>query len=611
MRTEPTPELDAAANRVPRWCLPAVLGSAAVGFGLIAASAWSSSATYDEATYLDVAARWWRTGAQTEVTRMGTPLTFWKVQLAPTWFVLDHTGRRDWVDRPLEHQAALLPWARIGAAWVWLAALGVTAFWARRLYGPRAMAFAAALFALSPNLLAHGGLVTAESPLVAASAGAFFCFWEFLRSGRPRDFWASAVLTGLAFSCKFTAVVLPPLLALVWWVDLIRGGGLKPVQATIRVVWGMAGFGVAVLVVDAALCGFALMTLSQTTGGDHPSLAAAGGSRGGFGRLIRLAVETPIPQDWVGLATQLHHQRSGGPSYLLGERRQFGWWWYYFVALAVKTPPALWALILARGVPGLIRGGAGDSPGRVWMMPLVVGAFLAVTAAGSSRNYGLRYLLPMSPLVIVWLSGLAARPGWLRALACAGLVGQSVAVASVFPDELTYFNVLAGGRVGGRGVLADSNLDWGQGLRSLARLQRGHPEFRALTFYSFGETDPARYGVVGRFYVIDAHGRVYPPAPRPDVRTVALPAYDDQEPFTAVSASLTWGPWGPGDAFRPFRRVAPVAYTDDTTVAVYRTADLPRTTRDPDQGRPPNLFNSWNLRRKSRESGPARPGLEQ
>ena len=42
-----------------------------------------SSATYDEVAYLRVAARWWRTGDQAEITRMGSPLTFWKLQQAP------------------------------------------------------------------------------------------------------------------------------------------------------------------------------------------------------------------------------------------------------------------------------------------------------------------------------------------------------------------------------------------------------------------------------------------------------------------------------------------------------------------------------------------------
>ena len=60
----------------------------------------------------------------------------------------------------------------------------------------------------------------------------------------------------------------------------------------------------------------------------------------------------------------------------------------------------------------------------------------------------------------------------------AGLAGMAVSVGMIHPHELSYFNVLAGGPLGGRRILSDSCLDWGQGARSLARLQARHPEFR-------------------------------------------------------------------------------------------------------------------------------------
>ena len=99
---------------------------------------------------------------------------------------------------------------------------------------------------------------------------------------------------------------------------------------------------------------------------------------------------------------------------------------------------------------------------------------------------------------------MAEKPGWPTVVAWLGLAGQAFAVWSVHPNELTYFNAVAGGRAGGRNVLSDSNLDWGQGLRSLARLQQENPEYRDLTFYYFGDTAPRHYGVVGTCYVVDA-----------------------------------------------------------------------------------------------------------
>ena len=181
----------------------------------------------------------------------------------------------------------------------------------------------------------------------------------------------------------------------------------------------------------------------------------------------------------------MHHQMSGGPSYLLGERRMTGWWYYYLVALAVKVPLTFWLLLAGRVAIAARREGMATSPPGDELLPLVMVLFLAVTALGSSRNYGFRYLLPLAPLAIVWVSGLAedrrCPRGWLRLASldrgASALAGQAIAVASVHPHELTYFNALGGGPDGRPSILADSNLDWGQGLKGLARLQRREPEY--------------------------------------------------------------------------------------------------------------------------------------
>ena len=122
---------------------------------------------------------------------------------------------------------------------------------------------------------------------------------------------------------------------------------------------------------------------------------------------------------------------------------------------------------------------------------------------------------------------------------------------------------------GGHRILADSNLDWGQGLKSLARLQRDQPEFSDMTLYYFGDTEPVHYGVSGPSYVINAIDDQSTLAGLDSVKT----------PYLAVSASLQWGPWGPPGFFHILDRLEPIRFTDDTTIAIYRTADLRRITR--------------------------------
>lgn len=529
---------------VPGWAALATALAVLVGAALAAHSALQSAATYDEVAYIEVAADWWRTGRQERISRMGSPLVFWKLQQAPTLALIDRLGFGPLIDDPLRHQAILLPVLRCGALWIWAAALLLTAAWANWAYGPRAGAFAAWWFALSPNLLAHGALVTMELPLVATSTTTFFLFARFLDSGRAAPFYAAAACAGVAFSCKFTAVLLPILFAIAWWWHLWRTGPTPIVPLSFRVLRGMIAFGLVMVLADLLVTGGAMLPLSENQGA-HPSLPAWA---------ARLA-ERPLPQDWVGFAKQLHHQRGGGPGYLLGERRSYGWWYYYFVCLAVKAPLGLGLVLLARACLG--RPARTGPTGHLCLVAVL--ATLVIVAVGSNRNYGFRYLLFLAPLAIVWISALAEGCPWARAVAAAGLVAQAVAVASCHPHELTYFNRLVGGPEGGKLVLADSNLDWGQGARALARLQLRHPEFRDLTAFLFADTEPAAYGVVGRCFRIDAHG---PREPLPELDRL-------DTPYLAVSRSLQYGPWGPNGYFEPLRDKPPVAITDDHTIAVY------------------------------------------
>lgn len=554
METEREPR---RMTRDAPWLVATAL-AAVLGLGLAADAALRSSATYDEVAYLRIGARWWRGVGQDQMTRMGSPLTFWKWQQAPTLWAIDRAGFGELIDEPIRHQRALLPLIRLGATPIWLLALGLTATWARLQHGPRAMAMAAALFALGPNLLAHGGLATMEMPLTACAAGAFLLFWRFLRGGRKADFLGSAAACGLAFSCKFTAILFPPILATAWLIDRVRRGDRPLARLLLRVVAAMAAFGAVMLGTDLIVTGFRTAPISERTG-DHPSVNPT------FPRLARLAIETPIPSDLAGFAIQVKHQKTGGRSYLFGDRRAHGWRHYYLIALAVKVPLAFWFLMGCRALTTRKGFAAGDA-----LIPTILAGFLAVASLASTRNYGIRYLLPMAPPAIVWVSRLAEGGFWPRRAAMAGMAGMAVSLGMIHPHELSYFNVLAGGPIGGRRILSDSCLDWGQGARSLARLQARHPEFRDLTFYAFGDTgendsNPAFYGVVGRCLVIDA-GDVHPGLP---------PTLQADSRYLAVSASLQWGPWGPPGYFRALEGVRPVALTDDWTIAVYRTADLP------------------------------------
>src|SRR5262249_48381644 len=160
---------------------------------------------------------------------------------------------------------------------------------------PCAMTLAAWLYALSPNLVAHGALVTMELPLVAGSTAMFWLFWRFLETKRQQWFWITSAVGGLAFSCKFTIVLIPPILAVVWWIVSRQKEEHRLNSLTQQVVLSMIGFMVLMLLSDVAVTGFARLPLSRSHG-RHPTIEKWFGSS--TDGLLSHLFEIPIPQDW-------------------------------------------------------------------------------------------------------------------------------------------------------------------------------------------------------------------------------------------------------------------------------------------------------------------------
>jgi hypothetical protein len=358
--------------------------------------------------------------------------------------------------------------------------------------------------------------------------------------------------------CKFTAAVAPPSFALLWLLRRWEAGDGSVRRTALRVAGGMVVYLAIMGLSDIVIAGGSMLPISERSG-VHPSFTGKLGPDAE--RWISRAIETPIPPDWSGFVRQAIMQKCGGASYLFGEVREMGWRHYYLVTLAVKVPLAFWLVMalraaLRRRIP---------SAGRDWVLPAAAVAFLVIASLGSTRNLGIRYVLPIAPLAIVWISGLAEGDRRARWLAWGGLAAHVLAVASIHPYELSYFNTLAGGPIGGRRILADSNLDWAQGLKPLADLQRERPELRDLTLYDFGNTEPERYGLEGRCYTMRAacDNNHLPRNLTAGTR------------YLAVSASLQWGAWAASGYFRPLDGVEPYCYTADTTIAIDRTADVP------------------------------------
>jgi hypothetical protein len=111
---------------------------------------------------------------------------------------------------------------------------------------------------------------------------------------------------------------------------------------------------------------------------------------------------------------------------------------------------------------------------------------------------GIRYVLPALPFLILFASQSAQ---WfdfakypLRSLTTALLAAWMLLSVRYLPEHLAYFNELAGGPVGGREHLLDSNLDWGQDLRGLDRYLSDH-KLHEIGLAYFGTVPPSSLGI--------------------------------------------------------------------------------------------------------------------
>lgn len=396
----------------------------------------------------------------------------------------------------------LLWWARLPVVVLTLAAGALVFLWGRSLLGPWAGVTALALFAFEPNLLAHGRLVTTDMGAACFSLAALACLERAQaraagnpgRTARIVNAWdlLAGISLGLAFLTRYSSVLLVPIMALCLALDRRR-------PARGRWIALAATTAVALLVLQAgyvAIGGFgvaSLFPLAHPATGTLQSAPLASMEAGAVTRWLPLAV----PRLWLeGLdLARWKNENVEGPGYLNGRMSRDGWWSYYVLALAMKgTIPFL--VLSVAGIGWLVWRGA--APARIHLL-VPASALMLLTTALTRAQIGLRYVLPVIPLLCLAGAATAPSPGARRR---AGLIAAAVLLlgwhawcaVSIHPHHLAYFNGAAGGPGAGPRRLVDSNLDWGQDLTGLARFLKARGTTR-VTLYYFGTAEPSYYGI--------------------------------------------------------------------------------------------------------------------
>ncbi len=349
--------------------------------------------------------------------------------------------------------------------------------WLSKLSGPEAALFGLALWVFNPLALAYGHLVLTDMGVALMILMAVCTLGWFLKNPTPR----LAIVCGLAFGgallMKFTALVLVPIfvvLAVVhWFVRRPAPGCLKKMLLIPFSAW------LLILLVYTPFWAPAPLTSTSEA------------FRIGVPAWFRVLRPILVPPDFFkGLAMQMGHALSGHMAYFHGQWSSTGWWYYFPVALAIKTPLPLVVLALVGFILWVSRC---RSATFEQSMPWIAASVFFLLAMTSTIDIGVRYLLPMIPLLTVGIaSQIALLRRWVRIaswLCCAWLV---VVTWCAYPHFIEYFNECVGGPTNGYKWLVDSNYDWGQDIKRLKQYVNEHGD-QAIYLHYFGPPSALDY----------------------------------------------------------------------------------------------------------------------
>ncbi len=465
-----------------RWAVPVLLAALA---GQCLLSMRLKSATFDEPYYFSSGYAYLTKG-RFDLNRehpplmkylFGVPMLFLDCLPAdevPNWakaniFQQNYGASFLFENRP--DADAILFWARCPTVVVSLLLGFLVWTWAKQLYGVGGGVVALLLYCFSPNILAHSRLATLDLGVSAGLFAASFFLWRlYQQPSLGRTLWAGCALGG-ALLVKFTAVAFCGLVPAFLIAAIIHHQKVEPPRtldrrrrkrarqprgrhqrSDDRQPFRLVGATASVLALAAMIVTFAY----------------------GFGRF---GLAEYVSGFKLGVLEREYLTNPDYKSFCWGRYSATGFGWYHLAAFLLKTPiPTL--LLTAASVAWLATRRPRRYFNELFLVAPILLFFLITVPV--QINFGLRYILPVYPFLFVLLAGTVTalwRSGrWKISRIILPILGcwYVASTVMVYPNYLPYFNELIGGPANGIHYLDDSNIDWGQDLKQLARYVRQH-----------------------------------------------------------------------------------------------------------------------------------------
>jgi 4-amino-4-deoxy-L-arabinose transferase-like glycosyltransferase len=553
----------------------------------LALSARQQSQTFDEAVHIFSGYRYWRNfdfGFNPEhpplvklvaaIPLLRLPLSVPSIPEADFKMVGFKTGH----DFLYANDANTILWRTRMAAAVITIGLALAIFLvANSMWGAGPAFLALTLLVFEPNFLAHGALVTTD---VGAAFGFFLAvgsFYFYLKKPSALRLAGAGLAAGVCLGAKHSGILIFPMLLCLALAQL------SPLwdRATRKLAPGLAGRALQQAASLAAITAISLLVLWSLYGfryaarpaglSVNPPLTEFVKPMGHISSAIvlRIAHWHLLPESYLYGVADISTLGTL-PTVIFGRYYPAGQWFYFPAIFIVKSTLAFLVFCALAPLSAMLWG---KQFRRETLFLVVPPAIYFGVAMFAGINYGVRHLLPVYPFLIVLVSfsawNLARRGRALAALVAILVLCHAASSVWAFPNYIPYANELWGGPAKTHEILADSNVDWGQGLVAMQRYIRERHVTNCWFAY-FGDliVDVSYYGIPCKVLPTAFADSIHSPMP------IVPPQVDGAVFISATEVSRMYWRADWVNPYFPFQRMPPSALIADSILVYGGKVDL-------------------------------------